>query len=124
MDPLELLPGHRVLVRKVQASKTPVEETGTWEECAAGSAPEKSLPLNYEMEGVLVEPVEIGGRIALLRFSRNAVVSDGLFFSTPIIVRNGSLVETFNSVYLVIRRPGRRFRIQTETDTCRESGLE
>ena len=60
-----------------------------------------SLPLHYEMEGVLLEPLRVGGLIVILRFGRNATISEGLFSSSPIKRSAGPLVDTSHSLFSI-----------------------
>ena len=96
-----MIPGVIVIVEKLDKSKNPVLEPSEWESWKPGGKNVHSLPINYQMGGVLLEPVEAGGRILLLRTWRNGVTSLGLFTSSPIMQVNGNLVETFNSIYRI-----------------------
>ncbi len=63
-----------------------------------------SLPVDYEFQGILLAPVRVGGQIHVYRTWRNGVKADGFYESTPIVsILEGFMVETFNSIYLVIK---------------------
>ena len=96
--------GASVRISKVSSVKNPVAESGSWENWIPGSLENTgSLPVDYELEGVLLAPLIVGGRIQAYRTSRNGIKADGLFESTAIVrIRKGSLVETINSVYRVL----------------------
>jgi len=96
-------PGTAVLITKLSACNNPVVGPGCWEHWIPGGADNKgSLPVDYELQGVLLAPVRVGGQIHVFRTCRNGVRADGFFYSTPIVkIREPSLVETFNSVYRV-----------------------
>jgi len=95
--------GSLVEVRKIDASDEPISGPGSWENWVPGSANSTgSLPVGYTMQGVLMCPVRVGGRIDLHRTHRNGICFDGHFVSTPVIVVSGhGLVETYNSIYLI-----------------------
>ena len=95
--------GSLVEVSKIDASDEPIAGPGSWENWIPGSANNNgSCPVGYTMQGVLMRPVRVGGRIDLQRTHRNGIRIDGHFVSTPVIAVSGdSLAETFNSVYLI-----------------------
>jgi len=95
--------GSLVEVSKIDASDEPIIQPGSWEKWVPGSANNTgSCPVGYTMQGVLMRPVRVGGRIDLHRTHRNGIRIDGHFVSTPIIAVSGEcLAETFNSVYLI-----------------------
>jgi hypothetical protein len=73
---------------------------GNWSTYVPGAADNAtSLPIDYEMTGVLLEPPTVGGRVKLLRLERNGVSAMGLFESTPVVSINGSEFSTQNSIY-------------------------
>ena len=95
--------GSLVEVSKIDASDEPISGPGSWEKWASGSASNTgSCPVGYIMQGVLMCPVRVGGRIDLHRTHRNGIRIDGHFVSTPVIAVSGhGLVETYNSIYLI-----------------------
>lgn len=100
---LPYIPGVIVQITKLSACKSPVAEPSRWEDWIPGSRNNRaSLPVNYELRGILMEEVLVGGSLFVFRTRRNGVEADGFFKSTTIVsISNGSLVETFNSVYQV-----------------------
>jgi hypothetical protein len=95
--------GAFVTVTKIARCKTPVVEPGSWEDWIVGSENNASLPVDYEMKGFLMEPVLVGGQIRLYRTHRNGIEVEGHFVSTLIVsITGSSIVETFNSIYLVV----------------------
>lgn len=95
--------GTQILIVKLSASSNPVAEPGSWEGWIPGSRNNlASLPVNYELRGILLEEVVVGGSLFVFRSHRNGVEVYGLFKSTTIVgISRESLVETFNSVYQV-----------------------
>ena len=102
----EVLPypvGLAVIVTKLSACKNPVMEPSSWDEWNFTETNYLSLPVDYEMQGYLLYPVKVGGRIHLYRTQRNGFDSQGYFYSSPICsIRDDALVETFNSIYRVV----------------------
>ncbi len=85
---------------KLRPAGNPSAESGNWNTYVPGSADNAtSLPIDYEMIGVLLEPPVVGGQVKLLRLERNGVRSMGLFESTRITSVNGNEFTTQNSVY-------------------------
>jgi len=97
--------GTNVLIRKLSACKNPVTEPSSWTDWVPGGSNNcASLPVDYELRGILLEPVNVGGKIHAFRTWRNGVEADGFFASTTIVrILSGSKVETFNSIYLVTK---------------------
>lgn len=91
-----------VILRKIGISPRPdVPAAPPGLEDQPADSPHHSLPLDYEMEGDLLEPLQIGRTIRLRRYRRNHVKIDGNFESTPIVAIREPFVETRNSIYLV-----------------------
>ncbi|MCX6972362.1 MAG: hypothetical protein NTV93_19735 [Verrucomicrobia bacterium] len=97
--------GTNVLIRKLSACRSPVTEPASWADWVHGSSNNHgSLPVSYELRGILLAPVNVGGHIHVFRTWRNGVEADGVFQSTTIVrILGGMIVETFNSFYLVSR---------------------
>ena len=95
--------GSLVHVTKLSTSEDPITEPGTWEQWVPGSANNTwSLPVGYELRGVLMRPIRIGRCLEVYRTHRNGISADGHFQSTPVIsIPDAELVETYNSVYRV-----------------------
>jgi len=101
---LSLKVGSFVRILKVSASKSPVIESATIDRYLVGAENTKSLPVDYEMKGFLLAPIQVDDRIVLLRVQRNGVNAVGIFNSTTICdVCDDSTVETFNSIYQITR---------------------
>ena len=61
-------------MRKLSAVESPEWLSATWEECVPGVwDPSRSLPVGYEIEGELFEPIVIGQRVLVFRTRRNGV---------------------------------------------------
>lgn len=103
-EALPFPPGLAVIVTKLSTCKNPVTEPSSWDDWNYTGNNSLSLPVDYEMQGYLLYPVKIGGRIHLYRTQRNGFDSQGYFYSSPIcsVQENDSLVETFNSIYRVV----------------------
>jgi len=94
-----------VIVRKIAASRcpdVPAAPPGPLDRPAV--SPLHSLPIDYEMEGYLFEPLRIGGIIRLHRIRRNQVIASGKFESSPIVALRDPFVETRNSIYHIARK--------------------
>lgn len=99
---------NHVFVRKIAISRNPVAPAAPpelWDQDA--QALTRSLPIDYEMEGHLLEPLCVGGIIRLRRFRRNHVRADGHFESSEIVAIREPFVETRNSIYLIEVQPKR-----------------
>lgn len=95
-----------VIIRKIGTSRAPdapAAAPGQLDQEA--SNPTHSLPIDYEMEGHLLEPIAIGRTIRLRRFRRNDVLADGLFESSEVVAIREPFVETRNSIYRVDPQP-------------------
>ena len=91
-----------VIIKKIAASKNPVSKPGFWTNWVFGEQNTDSPPVEYEMIGFLMAPVKVGGHIHLFRTHRNGIQVNGQFCTSSIIsIRDGNLVETFNSIYQV-----------------------
>ena len=103
IDSLPYSAGCFLEIRKIAPCKNPVTEAGSWDNWIPGGENDCSLPVDYVMRGVLLDPIRVGGRLWLYRTYRNGVEADGFFNSSPIItIPNGSIVETFNSIYFIV----------------------
>lgn len=61
----------------------------------------ESLPIGYDLEGVLLDPIEVGAPIRIRRFLRNGVRADGLFVSSAVTQIGEDRLMTFNSIYKI-----------------------
>lgn len=102
---IALPPGTNVLIRKLSACRSPVAEPASWAEWVPGGSNNRgSLPVDYELRGILLAPVQAGGQIHVYRTHRNGTEVGGFFTSTMIVsILSASMVETFNSIYLVTK---------------------
>lgn len=95
------LPLTFVSLRKLSETTDPVRSAGDSRTYQAGELnPGSSLPVDYLMEGWMVSWPRIGETVTVLRTSRNAVPTPGVFISTPVtaIPRDGEF-HTANSRY-------------------------
>jgi len=95
-----------VSVVKVDVSENPEHETPSWEDHDHGSPnPQKSLPIEYSVEGSLIYDLFEGNPMIVRRHKRNGEEVDGIMETSPIqsMERLGDavIVETMNSVYSV-----------------------
>lgn len=91
-----------VRVKKVAAVGSPLYPTATPEQYTPGAEnPGVSPPIEYEVEGHLLFPIEVGQSIFLDRRKRNGEEVRGTFRSSQVQSIDGNKVNTFNSVYLV-----------------------
>ena len=98
--------GSLVVLTKICVAKNPITETSSWEDWVAGGENDASLPVLYELRGVLLDQIEINEPIRVFRTHRNGVRADGFFASTIVCsIEGGAFAVTFNSVYLI--RPDR-----------------
>ena len=100
---LPLPAGAHVSVTKHAACLDARVPPGSWDGWVAGGRSNwGSLPVDYEMRGVLLAEIRLGERIFLFRTMRNGVASEGTFLSTTIREIGGSgEVLTANSVYRI-----------------------
>lgn len=76
-----------VRLTKLRASQNPVEPPGNWGEFKLGQPTNTtSLPLDYTLTGVLLVPPRIGGKVKVLRTTRNGIEVPGVFGSTEVPV--------------------------------------
>jgi hypothetical protein len=59
----------------------------------------KSIPIEYTLEGTLVNPLTVGESVIVLRETRNGVAATGLFQSSPVTLITNTSFYTANSVY-------------------------
>ncbi len=66
-----------------------------------------SLPVDYWVEGYLLEPIRAGFGIHIDRRIRNGFETPGEFTSSPVMLFNGPIAITRNSKYLIMfKQPG------------------
>ena len=107
-DPTLWPPGTSVRLVKLSACDDAHSPSSSWEDWKVGKLNEGSLPVYYELEGSLIEPMEVGKPILVHRTCRNGVKADGLFQSSPVReFKNGAAI-TLNSIYLISRETTHR----------------
>ena len=95
---------------KISLTKIGVAENGeipsaTWEEYALGVENAKSVPIGYEIQGVLLSSIEAGRAVVIYRTHRNGLAVHGVTETSTIIniklIDNGLILSTLNSIYLM-----------------------
>ncbi len=85
---------------KVDASPGAEAQPGSWNTYAIGNTnPGVSLPIDYTLIGILLDPLEVGRPVRVLRLSRNGIETLGLYQSSPVVEITSSGFRTRNSVY-------------------------
>lgn len=109
MTTIPFAEGSHVRVIKLHEAQEPRVRAGSWSEYVPGAVNTDSLPVDYEIEGYLLGPVEVGGRLHVLRTRRNGIGCLGEFLSTVIqavdIESESELacrLTTLNSIYRVV----------------------
>ena len=59
----------------------------------------KSLPIEYSIEGELMSPIEVGKGVIVFRTKRNGVAATGYFQTSKITEVTENTFKTQNSVY-------------------------
>ena len=102
-DPTLWPSGTSIRLVKLSACDDALSPSSSWEDWKIGEPNEGSLPVDYELQGSLIEPMEVGKPILVHRTCRNGVRADGLFQSSPVReFKNGAAI-TLNSIYLISR---------------------
>ncbi len=80
-----------------------------------------SIPVDYWMEGRLLQDIKVSGHIRLHRTVRNGVIARGLFHSSIVCKIEGYRITTCNSVYTIIRVPPltRKWQLEGESNQFR-----
>ena len=60
---------------------------------------DKSLPVNYNIEGYLLSDIKVGSSVIVQRTKRNGVESLGMFSSSTVLEMSDNSFVTRNSVY-------------------------
>lgn len=58
-----------------------------------------SLPIEYNVEGILIEEMKIGDGVSIHREKRNGLPIRGEFITTPLKNIGDNYFETLNSIY-------------------------
>lgn len=66
----------------------------------ADNGREKSIPIDYWVEGELIIPeIKVGSQIFIAREIRNGVKVDGVFSSSRVVEFDDKIIKTKNSIY-------------------------
>ena len=92
-----------VRLQKLRAVDDPVAPPGDPAGYPYGQKPDRgeSLPVDYTLEGWLVCPPVVGGRVAVIRLVRNGLRRPGIFWSTCVTKVGRDCFHTLNSVYRI-----------------------
>lgn len=92
-----------VRIKKLRSVKQPVAPPGDSPTHPAGQFQNKmgSLPVGYTVEGWLVSPPAVGGRVVLLRLVRNGLRRPGVFWSSCVTMVRRTCFHTLNLVYRI-----------------------
>ena len=90
-----------VRLTKLAAVENPNCKPGDWSTYQLGSPNQsgQSLPLEYCVEGWLIRRPSVGGRVEILRYSRNNVKVPGYFVSSEVMAVSPDGFHTRNSIY-------------------------
>lgn len=92
----------RVKVRKIGQLPDAQVAAGDWESYVPGvENPNVSLPVEYEIEGYMVDPPALGASFVVERTSRNGIKAYGEFSTSPITVIAPGMIKTQNSIYTI-----------------------
>lgn len=95
----------KVSIKKLFAKPLANYETAKWDEWNDGDYNNKTPPIDYEIEGLLMSDVDVGSSISVLRTKRNGVDVYGHFVSSKVEkilpYAEGDLIYTQNSVYIL-----------------------
>lgn len=58
-----------------------------------------SLPIEYTVEGILMEPIQVGRSVLMERDTRNGVQHPGIFQTSKVTEVKGNTFRTLNSIY-------------------------
>ena len=95
--------GTAVRVLKLAPCEDPQSQTLSWKNWNVGQVNTGSPPVDYELRGLLIKPLEIGKPILVARTHRNNIKVLGAFLSTPVReFKNGAAI-TQNSIYFISR---------------------
>lgn len=89
----------RIVIKKLDIAANP-HLTAKMEDYTPGkNLGLTSVPINYEIEGYLIDPMLLGNVVRVHRFRRNNVAAEGLFETTPVTELTNSTFKTANSIY-------------------------
>jgi len=97
--------GDEVTVQKIGVVDDPKAETPDWEDYREGELNASSVPVEYEVQGSLVSPVEEGEPIVLYRTQRNGTEAAGIFRTSEVQsleeTQDHVIAKTQNSIYRI-----------------------
>jgi hypothetical protein len=94
--------GTLVRITKRSESAWPSVRAGEWGSYIPGAWTQStSLPVDYEIIGFLLDPIEQGKSVRVLRIARNGEEILGIYQSTTVIEVRSDGYGTRNSVYCV-----------------------
>jgi len=96
----------KVKITKIREAESPKYRSAQWDEWKLGQGnPDTSLPVEYELEGEIIQEGVIGKSLIVARTKRNGVSALGMFATSTIqditVYKNITVIETMNSVYWV-----------------------
>lgn len=97
-----MLTNKNVRIKKLSPSKNPRYPTPEMANYKVGQFLGNeglSIPVDYEIEGVLMADIVIGCSVIVYRTKRNGVECDGLFHTSKVVFLNENGFETENSIY-------------------------
>jgi hypothetical protein len=65
-----------------------------------------SLPIDYWVEGELLQGITVGESVVIARETRNGVVAMGMMTTSPVVEVRATSFSTKNSVYDYVLTPG------------------
>jgi hypothetical protein len=101
--------GTLVKVTKIRATPDAPRSPMRWDQVNPGcsiAASGDSLPVDYEMEGVLLADVEVGQSVYLARMVRNGELVNGIFTSSRVASLAQDGFATADSVYRIEQTGG------------------
>lgn len=96
--------GTKIYLEKIEESSNPLCPTPKFEDYFSGEDNGNvSIPISYNIEGVLLNDINIGQSIIALRSKRNNIEYSGLFSTSDVktisAVDGFTMIETNNSIY-------------------------
>jgi hypothetical protein len=92
-----------VRIKKLRAAERPMAPSSDSWTCQSGQFLDRfeSIPVDYTVEGWLISPPAVGGRVVLFRLVRNGLRRPGVFWSTSVTMVGRGCFHTLNSVYRI-----------------------
>lgn len=107
------MPKH-IKLKKTGTPPNPGVPTPAWEGYNLGQDNPDSLPLGYELTGVLLGTIEVGEPLRILRQTRNGVKCPGEFVSSPVTGIDGDKIWTRNSIYTILEATDLQFALASQ----------